>query len=351
MDISQSDLEKYLFLIFTSEKLEIIDDMLFMFRQPSNYIKMKANLIYNRSFGEAVKEGMLPLDELEKLIVERGFFTENDEKRISSLESKLNAQSVLLSKVNRVGGDPTRVMGVISNIKSEIEDIKYKKYSRLTLSAENKAVEDKYAFMCSCCTYNDEHYLYWESYDLLLKETDIRLKNLILNSFTGFCSGVETKIVRIIARWSIWRIRYVSSCKTGDSLFGVSVSDYTNDQLHLAYWSNFYQNVYDMMPEDRPSDLIIEDDDSLDSYMTSYYEERTREDARRRSKSKTKGSMSAFDKEEVIITKSNELYEDIKYSKPREAQKVKDRVDLKKRAISGNRQERIRSREIDRGFK
>ena len=41
--------------------------------------------------------------------------------------------------------------------------------------------------------------------------------------------------------------------------------------------------------------------------------------------------MSAFDAEEVIVTQSNELYEEIEYDKPREAQRVKNRTDIKKR--------------------
>jgi hypothetical protein len=105
--------------------------------------------------------------------------------------------------------------------------------------------------------------------------------------------------------------------------------------LNLAYWSNYYQNIYEMLPEDRPPDLIIDDDEALDAYMTSYYDERTREDAARRSKNKTGGKLSAFDKEEVILTQSNELYEDVKYDKPREAQRIKDKADIRKRTRRG----------------
>ncbi len=133
----------------------------------------------------------------------------------------------------------------------------------------------------------------------------------------------------------MWRIRYVTSQKVSDPLFGVPASQYTNDMLNLAYWSNFYQNIYEMLPRDRPSDLVIEDDDALDAYMKEYYAERTREDASERSKGKNRGKLSAFDKEEVIVTKSNELYQDIEYDKPREAQKLKDRSDVKKRTRRG----------------
>ena len=165
----------------------------------------------------------------------------------------------------------------------------------------------------------------------MLKETNLVFKDKVLFEFLRFYSGIDTRVIRYLARSNMWRIRYVTSQKTADQLFGCSTSQYTNDMLNLAYWSNYYQNIYEMLPEDRPPDLVIEDDESLDAYMQHYYDERHKDEAVRRSKSKTGGKLSAFDKEEVIVTQSSELYEDIKYDKPREAQKLKDRSDIKKR--------------------
>ena len=198
------------------------------------------------------------------------------------------------------------------------------------MSAETKAEEDRSSFLSWACVYNDENELYWDSYKDLCKETKIEFRQTVISEFLKFYNGVDTKIIRAVARINLWRIRYVTSSKVSEPLFGIPTSQYTNDMINLVYWSNFYQSLYEMMPEDRPPDSIIEEDDSLDAYMKDYYEERNREDASRRSRT-TSGKLSAFDSEEVIVTQSNELYEDIKYDKPREAQKVKDRVDLKKR--------------------
>ena len=90
-----------------------------------------------------------------------------------------------------------------------------------------------------------------------------------------------------------------------------------------------------MMPDERPSDVVIDDDEMLDVFMASYYDERTRQDAYRKSKVADPSKLSSFDKEEVIVTKSNELYQDIKYDKPREAQKIKNRTSIKKRTRRG----------------
>lgn len=336
MDLTGEETERYLYRIFSGKHKIYIDNKLIEFRQPDLDVQQDSNLVYDNTLKDALDNGMLSLKDLEKLIIEKGLFTEEDEDRLSRLRDQLEAQDVLLSKVIRVKGKPERVKGIIAHLEKEILELKYKKSSKLLLSAENKASDDRILYACSKCSYYDDGNLVWSNYKEVLSETNLTFKNEVLLAFLRFYNGVDSKIVRYLARSSLWRIRYVSACKTGDSLFSVSTSDYTNDQLNLVYWSNFYQNVYDMMPDDRPSDLVIEDDDALDSYMKSYYEERQREDASRRQK-QTHGKLSAFDKEEVIITKSNDLYEDMTYDKPREARRVKDRVDLKKRAVHRSR--------------
>jgi len=336
MNLTGEEVERYLYKIFNGKEKVYIDDKLIEFRQPDLDIQIDANLIYDKALVDALADGLLSLKDLEKLILEKGLFTEEDEFQLSKLKDQLEAQELLLSKVIRVKGKPDRVKGIITKLENEMIELKYKKSSKLLLSAETKAADDKLLYTCSRCSYYDNNNLIWDTYEDVFSETNLVFKNEILLHFLRFYNGVNNEAIRHIARSSLWRIRYVSACKTGDSLFGVPTSEYTNDQLNLVYWSNFYQNVYDMMPDDRPSDLVIEDDEALDSYMKSYYEERQREDASRRQR-QSHGKLSAFDKEEVIITKSNEMYEDIKYDKPREALRVKDRTDLKKRAVPRSR--------------
>ena len=333
MDLTYEEIERHLHSVFTGKKIVIIDDIYLLFKHPSNDIKMEAVLIYDKSYSKAVKEGMLPVKELEKLIMERKIFTEEDQANIDSLKSKLHGQEVLLSKTTRVKARSDRIVGVIKDLKNQIREIEYKRYSKLIMSAETKAEEERSLFLCWSCTY-DFHtdVLYWSKYEDILNEHRLEIRGKILNAFLGFYNGIDNSAIRYIARSNLWRIRYVNSQKVSEPLFGVPTSQYTNDMLNLAYWSSYYQNIYDMSPEDRPSDLIIEDDDALDAYMKNYYDERNREDAARRSKRTSGGKLSAFDKEEVIVAQSHELYEDIEYDKPREARALKDRTDIKKKA-------------------
>jgi hypothetical protein len=318
--------------IFTGKQLVNINGVSLIFKQPDNIIKMEASALYKKSYSLALDEGLLSIKDLEKLMSDRGLFTEEDQQKIDKLESQLHGQQILLSKTTKVKANQDRIKRAIKNFETQINEIKMKKYSKLMLSAETKAEEDRSSYLCCACTYNSDNKLYWESHEALRKETKISFRQDVISEFLKFYNGINTSIIRYISRSNLWRIRYVTSSKVSDPLFGIPTSQYTNDMINLAYWSNFYQSVYEMMPESRPPDAIIEDDDSLDAYMKDYYAERTREDAARRSRT-TSGKLSAFDKEEVIVTQSNELYEDIQYDKPREAQKVKDRADIKKRTI------------------
>lgn len=327
------ELSSYLLRIFTGEELKTYRDTIVIFKVPSNKLRMASEITYNKAYEEAKKDGLISVDDWEKIMSDRGLFTEGDVKAIESIESKLEAQKVLLGKTTKVKANQDRIKKIIQGLQGQIDEIKFKKFSKLTMSAETKAEEEKNLFLCSKCVYNfDTDTLRWQSITDVHNEKEIDFRGELLVDFIRFCNGFSQEIIRFIARSSLWRVRYIHSVKSSDPLFGIPVVEYSTDQFNLAYWSNYYQGIYEMLPEDRPSDMIIEDDESLDVYMEGLYAERSKEDAARRHKHSNKGQLSAFDKEEVIVTKSNELYEDIEYDKPREAAKLKDRTDIRKKA-------------------
>jgi len=308
------------------------DVLLLEFRQPTNKILIRAKYIYDKSHKEAIDSGLLPTDELEKVIVERNIFTEADQKELEGLEAKIEAQKVLLSKITKVMANKDRISKYINELEAKAFQLRYRKYSTLAFSAESKADEDRNSFLCAMCVYDsDSGERYWKTLDDFFNEPDPEFRTLVLSEYTKFYNGIDVTTIRYIARSNLWRIRYINSCKTNESLFGRPSSMYTNDQLNLVYWSNYYQSIYEMMPEDRPPEHIINDDTALDTYMDDYYKELEKEASFRKGNKTTKGKLSAFDSEEVIVTQFSDIYQDIKYDKPREAARIKDRADIKKR--------------------
>lgn len=335
MLMDDEDVERYLVCISTGRTIKSVDHNLFTFKFPDNILKLKANAIYAVEYEKAIKYGLLSKASLEELIKERQLFTEEDQNKIDKLNSQLDGQRVLLAKTTIVKANQDRIKGIIDKLKEKLHKLTYQKTSKLMMSAEVKANEEKTLYLCWTSVFDDKDELVWKDFHSFKHTTDIMFRDKILSYFLEFYAGISTTTMRFISRSNLWRIRYVNSLKSSEALFGVPSAEYTTDMLSLAYWSNYYDNIYQMMPEDRPSDLVIEDDDSLDAFMKFFYEERTREDATRRSKNKSPGKLSAFDSEEVIVTASNELWHDIEYDKPREAQKLKDRADIKKRTRRG----------------
>ncbi len=335
MLIDDDDVERYITSIATGSIIKIIDGKFVTLKYPNNHIKLQADVLYKAEYDKAIESGLLDRSSLEELIKQRNLFTEEDQKRLDKLYTQLEGQRILLAKTTVVRSNQDRIKGVIAKVKTEINELNYKKTSKLMMSAEVKANEEKSLYLCWRCAFNEDNKLIWKTFNEFKDTTNIVNRDKVLTSFLIFYSGLVIDVIRFVARHNLWRIRYINSQKLSESLFGVPSADYSTDMLSLAYWSNYYDNIYQMMPEDRPSDLVIEDDEALDAFMKHFYEERNREDAARRSKNKSTGKLSAFDSEEVIVTASNELYQDIKYDTPREAKRLKDKADIKKRIKRG----------------
>ena len=334
MEITTEELDGYLKIIFTGSKFVEVRGVDLILKHPDNKTKMKSDLVRKKSYEKAISEGLLPFKELEKIIDERNIITKEEKEELKKLESKLEGQKAILKKTEKSQVNIEKINRIIEGIESRIREIKYKKLSKMMISADIKAEEEKNLFLCLNCVFD---YLteepYWVDYNTYSLDSNYKFKRDVLESFVDFYRGISTSIIRYIARNNLWRVRYVTSIKTSESLFGISTSEYTDDMLNLVFWSNYYQSIYEMMPEDRPNDKIIEDDDALDAFMSSYHDEKEKEMLARKGNkhAKGKGRMSAFNKEEVIVTKANELYQDMKYDKPREAQRVKDRPTVSNR--------------------
>ncbi len=331
MELTHDEIEKHIDQISSGSKVVDIDDEVILFKFPIRRDIMKSRRIYDSEYKKSIEEGLLSMEDMKKIIEDRNLLTDSDRRQLSSLESKLEAQKVLLAKTVKVKANQDRIKNIIYNLEDEILIVKRKEHSKLSMTAETRAEESKVLYLCWRSTYDfDVEDLFWANFDLFLNEYRLTFRQKVISEFILFYGGISTSHIRATARSNLWRIRYITSLKTSEPLFGVPASIYTNDMLNLAYWSHYYQNIYEMLPDDQPSEDIIEDDEALDAYLNDYYNERKKESVVNRDKRKF-GKLSAFDKDEVIITKANELYEDIEYDKPREAQAVKDRNFIKKR--------------------
>lgn len=70
-----------------------------------------------------------------------------------------------------------------------------------------------------------------------------------------------------MARQENWRSRYAISKASNIPLFSESVADWSPTKVELVSWLEFYHGIYSMPEDDRPNDMVIEDDSALEHFF------------------------------------------------------------------------------------
>jgi len=327
------------FLVFSSPTA---DEIL-----SSRYIRAKALL-------EAQKEGLPSIEDIDKMLEERELVSEEDKQKVKELEDKISGQRRLL-QITKIAGRKKPIEAAIARYLLELNALNTKGETYYYLSQERKADEESTLYLVWASSYKIEGEKYWDSFKDFENETDLIFRNDLINAYISFNRGLPTKTIRYIAQHNLWRIRYVASTKTGESLFTRGFEALTPDQISLLYWSNYYQSIYEMMPDDQPDEETIKDDEALDKYMEAYFKKRQedRNEGKVKSTGATsgKGKLSAWDKgEELIITPAHPEYMSLAYSEKRvKSTDGSDEVEVISPNSKRARNRRARTRERIRG--
>jgi hypothetical protein len=280
----------------------------------SRYIREKTRL-------EAKKEKLPSIEDIDKMLAEREVITDEDKAKIKELEDKLVAQRRLL-QVTKIAGRRKPIEEAIEKYSKEINELKSKSEAYYYLSQEKKADEESMLYLAWAASYTAEGKRYWPTFEDFEKETDLLFRNELVYAHIIFNKGLLVKTIRYIARHSLWRIRYTAALKTGGPLFVRGLDDLTPDQINLLYWSNYYQSIFEMLPDEQPDEETIKDDEALDKFMDAYFkkrqEERNAGRVKRRGATSGKQKLSAWDRgEELIITPAHPEYQSLAYSETR----------------------------------
>jgi len=321
LELSYEELDGFIQQIFLGRKLTYVEKragekvpLLLSYPSPADHLV--AGHVYTQALEEAREMGLPSVEEMSLVIRERGIYTDADDAEIERLRAKLVGQRAVLAKTTRVPARKDRLKKIISDLEQQVREIEYKRESGLSLTGERKAAEQKFLYLTWRGTLNlftGERL--WNTWEDFQQEPDFLFRKKVFLDFIIFFHGLRPEVLRYIARSNLWRTRYITALKTSDPLFGRAIRDYTVDQIMVLYWSHFYQSIYEMLPDDRPADTIIEDDEALDAYMTDWNADRNREAiASRAKKGKRYGQSTAWDHNETIVLRSNPMHEDIEYS-------------------------------------
>lgn len=273
-------------------------DITFVIRSLTAKEGSRLDFVYEKEFVEALRRGMLKEEELLQLLDRVGLWTTDDETYLRGLERKVQ---LLGEKALQYKFQKTLLKKVENELKetnAEKDEKERFRDSLMMLSAENRAEEIRRRHMIYMSTEDVNEHPYWSSFDAFLDDYDLVLVfNLALTYYKN--NVFSEKETRSIARSGTWRFRW-SAAKDGADLFGHPVSEWTEAQNAIVYWSQFYDFVFESM--DRPPDVIVSDDVSCDAWYDEQVKKMSRKgDEKRNVLGTKKATTNKFHQEHFVM--------------------------------------------------
>jgi hypothetical protein len=207
--------------------------------------------------------GILSDEELKAIYAEDGVWTEEQEKRIEDLQNGISQLAAQIKDFHYIRAKKNRLEKIRKKFNNELTDLLNTRLQLFHLSAEQRAEEVARRHVVFLATQTPEEEQYWgskEEFDLC--EDICLLFNLAKAYFQE--NQLTEATCRQIARSGEWRFRWHAS-KKGESLFGRPISDWSEAQNALVFWSQYYDSVYDSL--ERPPNHVIEDDSACDQWV------------------------------------------------------------------------------------
>ena len=253
-------------------------------RQPDATTRYLADFFCEQVYQDAFSENIYLQEELEELIIENGWWTQDEEDELKQIPKDI--EQMKLDYFN-------------SFLRDSVKDL-IKKGVRKKEDRFEELTKDKYMFFNYTCEslksqaytmYILEHCTFYENGDKISLE-DVSIHTLYVKYNAEI---LDDKEIREISQSYDWRMIW-NSAKESREIFPFPACDLTDMQKSLISWTRMYDSVYESM--ETPSDDIIEDDYAIDGWFIA--QRRKREDDR-----KDSDSNSLPQSAEVFVPVSN----------------------------------------------
>lgn len=225
----------------------------------NNYL----NFIYEKELRHAQSLGILTQDQLRRLFRAQEVWGEKEEDRKEKLKEELIILGNQLKAAEFHTVQKKKIKKKIESAREELENLNKQEISLFSTSAENRAEEYKRRLMIFLFTETIDEKPFWGSKEQFMRDTDMTLLNNLIHAY--FKNNIyDEKTLREIARSAEWRFRWMAA-KHGEHLFGKPISEWSEMQNMLVYWSEYYDGIYESI--ERPPDYVIEDDASCDAWV------------------------------------------------------------------------------------
>jgi hypothetical protein len=157
--------------------------------------------LYDSSYNNAVKDGILSRKELESVIKSRGLITEREELREEELVKLIKGQEALFTKMRFAKDKKDKVGKNVERLKIELSKLRRKFNSFYTLTAESVATEVKLNYLCWAASYNmSGKSRMWETYEEFDLEEDIKFRAEVVSEVMSVLIGFSEETLRKTSR-------------------------------------------------------------------------------------------------------------------------------------------------------
>lgn len=250
--------------------------------QITNDIKYEACELYREKYEECLDAGLMRDEKISQFLIDIGVWTESErdylENKNIGISYQIDTWKVKLFEAcfNKKERDKIRVY--LKTAKTEQSRLFFLRHSLDSYTCEGVAT-----------TYKNNYII----------ENSTNSNLYTLNELISYYNQnyITEEIVRDLARHEPWQS--IWSCSKTNKLFNQSVSEYTDDQKRIVYWSRLYDSIYDN--PDCPSDDIFDDLDMLDGWLILQRRKREEQQAKKIGDDKISDKISNAD-EVYIIT-------------------------------------------------
>ena len=260
-------------------------DNLLIVRQPSTEVRYLADFFSEQVYEDAFKTNIYLQEELEELIIENGWWTQDEEDELKQIPKDIEQMKV--DYFNSFLRDNVKdlIKKGIRKKEDEFEDLTKEKYRFFNYTCESLKSQAYTMYILEHCTF-------YENGD------KISLEDISIHALYGKYNAeiLDDKDIREVSKSPNWRMIW-NAGKDSREIFPLPACDLTDMQKSLISWTRMYDSVYESM--ETPSDEVIEDDYAIDGWFIA--QRRQREQDRKSSS----GGNNLPDAGEVFIPVSN----------------------------------------------
>lgn len=258
---------------------------LLVVHQPSAALRYLADFFSNQAYEEAFETNIFLQEELEELIIENGWWEQEQEDLLKSIPKDLEQMKVDYFN-NFIKSDVTKsIKKAIKKREEQFEKLTQAKYEFFNYTCESLQSQ-------AYTMYILEH----STFDMMNKPIDISQVSLYSLYSKYNQELLSDNEIRELSKLSEWRMIW-NSTKDGYQLFSSPAINMTDMQKSLVNWTRVYDSVHESM--EVPSEEIINDNYAIDGWFT--VQRRKRDDEKKESNQQNLPNSA-----EVFVPSSNQ---------------------------------------------